>query len=436
MDISQPTTAETEKIISTGAFLEIEKFIKEITEKDKIYRLLPSKEMEDLLIEKTNKLVKIFIDFNNEILSWNNESFYLVIQNYADGLNNKATQICLRYNISNIITYCKSYELEEPFKSFFDEKLSVFRKLVHYIEQQKIDMLSQQIINIESSTLVDIIQYSKILDKKVTSLTTSIDEFKKHSTKMTKELAKARNTLGNIMEQALGIIGIFSGIILVFFSGISLIDSFKSMDNMSIYRLTFITILTGAIILNLIFFLMFFISRMSGKSINVICSKFEEIKDINKPPIEEINDKYLVELQKTNNYLESIKEERLCANCKNSRCGDKKCGFLEKIINKYPYVFFVNIAIFFIEIIIIFFWWFKNYILNDYVVIVKNAILTVSLTSVSVIAIFAYFLILIYSVGKTKDWNKNRKFIIIWGLVFIIALIGLLLIFGFSLEKI
>ncbi|MCL1858159.1 MAG: hypothetical protein FWF92_02870 [Oscillospiraceae bacterium] len=514
MDNKRSATKQTEKIINTEPFSRIKDFFAEITENGVIYRLLTSTEMEELLIEKTNKLVNIFIEFNDEIETWDNENLYLASKNYIDEIfNNPTLQICLRYNISNIISYCRTFPLQEPFKSFFDKKLSVFRQLMHYIEQHKIDLIHQHIIEIEAKTMNDINENSKLLKQNVEELRQNINtyektakkfekqivNYKKESINLLKTFSKIEKKVEDAVAQALVIVGIFTGLIIIFLGSISLLDAFKSFEKMSIYRLTFVTVLTGTIILNTVFFAMFLISRMAGKSVDMRCSKFKEKEKCND--INDAEDNFLNDLKNATKLLSAVESERFsCANCvysdviksindgymkvedyftkeklieykidnltdeafntykkannptneefekykkdllinstKSNEVLNFQCGYSNKLIHKYPYVFFSNIFLLLIELFVILAWLFNKITLNNYVLIIKNISFANGFIILIPLSIIIFIFLLAYSIGKSNNWKNRRKYIILIGIAIIIFLIISLFVTGISFEKI
>ena len=70
------------------------------------------------------------------------------------------------------------------------------------------------------------------------------------------------------------ILSIFSGIVLAFSGGLTLIgNTFNSLSSASIFRLTFFVCFLGFIIYNVIISIMFIVTRLNGKDMGVACKK-------------------------------------------------------------------------------------------------------------------------------------------------------------------
>ncbi len=102
------------------------------------------------------------------------------------------------------------------------------------------------------------------------------------------------------INNLLAVLGVFSGIIIAFFGGLEYISSvFNNIGDVGRYRLVFISVVLGFVIFNTVSIMLIFLGKMIDK-------------DIYRP-------------------------------CKTLNCScDKKCGFIKRIHNKLPYIYYIN----------------------------------------------------------------------------------------------
>lgn len=103
---------------------------------------------------------------------------------------------------------------------------------------------------------------TKILDEKISAALTEIEENTQESTdKMKEEIDKQSEKAA---ESSITILGIFVGIVMVFFGGFTILENaIEGMQKASSYRLYFTMLLFGAIMYNVVILLFFLISRIT-----------------------------------------------------------------------------------------------------------------------------------------------------------------------------
>ena len=121
-----------------------------------------------------------------------------------------------------------------------------------------------------------------------------------------KETGDKANALSNQVEgyhaQSISILGIFSGLVITFSGAIQFsASSLTNISEMNVYKISYFVCLTFLFLFNIIFMLMYSISKISGKSIATDCQK--------------------------NN----------CSNCKQCKT------IMGRLKKKYPYVFWFNL---------------------------------------------------------------------------------------------
>lgn len=92
----------------------------------------------------------------------------------------------------------------------------------------------------------------------------------------TVELENAKEKIHSMQTELVAVLGIFAAIVLTFSCSINLIGSvFDNMNEAPFFKATFFTSLCGFIIVNLIFLMMYFISKIMGRSIYVYCKTLD-----------------------------------------------------------------------------------------------------------------------------------------------------------------
>ena len=140
---------------------------------------------------------------------------------------------------------------------------------------------------------------------------------------------KIKDTLAN----SIGVLSIFVALITVMFGGFNLINAFQAMVEQTIYRLLLSIAFVGLVIFNMLFLLMFLISKILGKRIHANCNNFE-FEDF------EIEDRI-----RNNESPSILYEYSHCAYCIRDKDDENRCGAIEKIFKKYPYIGITNLFI-------------------------------------------------------------------------------------------
>lgn len=100
---------------------------------------------------------------------------------------------------------------------------------------------------------------------------------------MKNEFDRFENRIGNIQNEFIGILSIFSAIIIAFFGGIQVLGSvLTNVKDSNFYLLTMITIIIGLILFNVIYMLLYTISKIISKNIGISISKCEQCGNKNR----------------------------------------------------------------------------------------------------------------------------------------------------------
>lgn len=165
---------------------------------------------------------------------------------------------------------------------------------------------------------------TEILDERISAALTEIEENTQESTdKMKEEIDKQSEKAA---ESSITILGIFVGIVMVFFGGFTILENaIEGMQKASSYRLYFTMLLFGAIMYNVVILLFFLVSRITEKPVTCRCHRAPGYSSLSKE-----GDKVIRE--KTRND---------CFNCKYRVKNKGLC----RIKNTLPYVYWGNLVI-------------------------------------------------------------------------------------------
>lgn len=126
---------------------------------------------------------------------------------------------------------------------------------------------------------------------------------------MEEKIDAANNQANSMITQVVTILGIFAAIVLAFSGGISILgNAIMALTSAEIvvYKVAFICLMTGFLLFNLIFMLMYFIGKITDKSIYAECGA----KD-----------------------------------CTCGKDGKAKCKGITRVRRRLPYVFYFNITV-------------------------------------------------------------------------------------------
>ena len=220
-----------------------------------------------------------------------------------------------------------------------------------------------------------------------------------------KNFKDTESKISDLIPQELAIIGIFSALLLVFFGGINILDSIRFLKNEEPYIFVFILLITGQIMISFLILMMYFVSRMSNRTINVRCAKFKDIY-ASKPLMSK-------DFYENPRLLDTMDRRRLCAFCYYSTAeNNDKCGYIDKIINRYPYIFFITIILFVLETLVGIWWIMAEVRLLSYVQLDHPFGFMVSVTLIAFI-LFLCLVIILLSLGKynKKEIQKTTCFV-------------------------
>ena len=201
------------------------------------------------------------------------------------------------------------------------------------------------------------------LSNKINEVSRAVDNIRPIATQAQKGIDKVDDKLENNKISSITALTIFSAVILAFSGGITFeAGVFKGIADASPYRLVFTTSLTGFILFNTIFVLLYIVGKMTGKAISTKC----KYMSLDKPSV-----------------------------VANRACGDgvciKACSEVSiacRILHKYSYVFAINVVLLWVMYADFVLWNFKNIVFNLTIGIYIALPLSIVLISIIILALF------------------------------------------------
>lgn len=272
-------------------------------------------------------------------------------------------------------------------ESFYKHVLAVLKSLTDQVDQQIQEM--NRLENAEAHKVLDRIRSTsqdllRQLERKAGEVDTVLDNARKQSLDASNALSNAdeklkaatetsdnaRKAADSVLTNVLTILGVFIAIIVAFISGffsVLLADRGNISPIAQVCLAHFL--LMGHVLFNLIFLFMFMISRLSYKSISVLCL-----------------------------YCNDKEHLGMCQLC---QC---KCKWYKRLWRKYPYLVLTNWAIV-IGYVILFLWWFiDEFVYSHFEAVLHNS----TGISIFVLLLMVALLIAVFIVIPYKIINKNK----------------------------
>ena len=203
-----------------------------------------------------------------------------------------------------------------------------------------------------------------------------------------KNIKQQQKNINEILPNTISVMGIFVAIIVIMFGGFSLIDIFAGFENLSAYRVITVALITGQIIFNVLFLLMYLLARLSNKHICSSCSNFKgKDKDKNYQMI-----------------------DKHCDNCVLFEKKETKCSLFKRTFYRYPYMYIFNIGIILMELFLVSFWLIDK-CFKEYNLTVENPI-GVSIGIIMVVLLIivsAFYFLMTWDSPKQNEENKHHR---------------------------
>jgi len=421
---------------------ELRSFLNEIATGPRPYRQLARNKKEKIVKEQAEKLEIIFNDYYKESKeNFDNYDVYTFLENYVSHKDvSLETQTKIRYNISDILQESENFLKDDEHNTFFEkyeETIAEMKRILPYIDNLRLSNIDSKLLALEvklkenKQNIDDNIKNNNNIKESIKSNNEALD----FSLEMAASMEKS---IRDILPQAIAVLGIFMSILVVLVGGITILESFRALNETPLHKYTFSILGVSLLMINFLFILMFLISRISKTSINVKCTKFDDenpefklkLADGYKSTNDEDTKRDLIIKE-----LMKLKDNRIvCANCSRS----KECGYINKAINRYPYLFFTNFLLIGAMACVATYWTIRATFLTGHNVEVLSPLLA-SVLLISIVAIaFLCLFMLLYGIGKSPQSivKKIRWLIIIGGIIILFSLVGLFFIFGISITSI
>lgn len=257
-----------------------------------------------------------------------------VLETLGENLNELGERLCelLSQNVddANLQNASVSY------KKFSDHiKLEIGR--YNFIKSQ----LAVRVESNESKSNSANINRAEIaeINQRINDISTAVDNIRPITTEAKKQMDKIDDKLESNKISSITTLTIFSAVVLAFSGGITFeAGIFKGMVESSAYRLVFTIALTGFILFNTIFALLYLVGKMAGKTVSTRCKYMAIGSDFPNA---------------------------------NRRCGDgycqKECNTINlfcRILHKYTYVFVVNVVLLWVMYADFILWIFRGQVHN------------------------------------------------------------------------
>lgn len=270
-----------------------------------------------------NKLKQIYCDNYRHSYS----KIFNELQNiFSDDLDISTT---LGENLKCLDDYLQKQRVNGTDATLFNDVISGFRKLSDHINLEigRYNFIKQQFAGEKTAhcegcqgSSTNINSEFAVLSERVEKQQEVLNNIQPSIIKAVSETDKIDSKLEANKLSSITALTIFSAVIMAFSGGISFESSvFESISSTSIYRLAFIVALSGFILFNTVFALLYIVGKMCKKPIGARC-------------------KYMANEDGFNSY---------CRACGDGYCA-KQCSsvsILCKIWRKYSYVFAVNLIL-------------------------------------------------------------------------------------------
>ena len=183
-----------------------------------------------------------------------------------------------------------------------------FRKLLDHIKLQ--------VTNIKYSGKSEL----NDLERKIRTVSSSNQQLIEHHTEQKTLIEKLGEKIENFNAQSITVLGIFAGIVMAFTGAFSLLGSaFSQINAVSFYRLLFLVLLVGFVLINSIFILIYMVGKLVNKSVASNCKYSTP-----SPAVSSVNFR---------NRCECDPEQR------------RKCNPLKRFYRRYPFVSILDAVI-------------------------------------------------------------------------------------------
>lgn len=286
-------------------------------------------------LNPADEAVEALIEDMETFYSDNQRHKYHEIAEYI--YNNPQDIEYIVYNLTELSLSKKHPELEPRIFKIIDHiKLEQIRLSRLEIETHKQAMISVSEMEISigehTSNIKNEVKKVMCLSEKLSlevssskerfdTLEVDFEDYKKQTSSIENQFDDVKSKLNNFNMESITVLGIFSGIVMAFFGGMSFFNGvLNNIHQVSKYRIIFITLLIGFTLFNIFFLLIYSISKIVGKPIKAECKTLD-------------------------------------CSCEN------KCGRIKTLVKIYPILFYIDLFSILMMVILTILWYLKSYVL-------------------------------------------------------------------------
>lgn len=174
---------------------------------------------------------------------------------------------------------------------YLSNNLETLQELVeqdNLTQKNEFECLYDKLLKLSDHLNLEIARFNYYTEKekKTNDLEQSLNFATKNLESAKNELNQSKDKLRTIQTELITVLSIFAAIVMAFSGGMNFISSaFANIDKLAFSKVTFFMLLVGFILINLIFVLMYFISKIIGRNIYVNCKTLNCTCKNNMEPI-------------------------------------------------------------------------------------------------------------------------------------------------------
>lgn len=176
--------------------------------------------------------------------------------------------------ISDIAKDNKKYSLECLLYNIDIIKQLVEQDFIKPEEQREFGNLYKPIIKLSDHLNLEIARYNCFFnsEQKLLDIEKRILDSEKQLSNATNQLKNAQHKINSVQTELIAVLSIFSAIVMTFAGGLNLLGgTLSSMQETPIHKMIFFILLCGFIIINFVFAMMYFVSKITGRNIYAHC---------------------------------------------------------------------------------------------------------------------------------------------------------------------
>lgn len=337
--------------------------------------------LNDFIYNSIKKNKSFYVDEDNSKLSL---SYYEILKDEFDSHKTENNFDDIKW-IKNILVYIDNQGL--MFQYVNDVALLKSKEMIEQSRQSIYE--SVLVANKAEKKANEALTNSKNALNEQKKIKTKQKNLNKRANQLNGNINKAIKSIDNIIPHMLTSLGIFVSIIIAVVV-VYLSDLISISGNVPPYITQFQFaryLMSGHIIFNIVFLMLYLISRLTNKTVLLRCSEYESLEKYEKF------------------------RYRPCANCKKQKCGE--CNFIKKLWKKATYMVGINLICCAGYLFLYDWWYIENFLWSEILVKIDRVIVTDStpnlLNRIIYIFLFNLFFILLFFGIKYLFVTKTKK---------------------------